>query len=183
DFFLQAEGHFAAALELDGANLFTRDEYARVCFNLADLEKGAKAQAWWRKTLDAFERVLATDPKPGLAEAALRESAVFWAYARAKCGQFAQAREQLWLMSTYAPQDWFPRYILAAVHLLEYRQQGQPGQLAAATEAFRRSLALNPVQARETGSQDPDLELLRQQQPELFTTDSEPPSANKELES
>lgn len=176
-FFLKAESHFGIALELDPANLFSLDEYARVCFNLADLETGAKAQHWWNQSLAAFASVMAADPKPGLSEAAIRESAVFWAYAQAKCGHFSQARQQLWTMSSFAPQDWLPRYMLASVWLLEYRQSQDQTQLEAAAVCFARSLTINPEQALATGLQDPDLELLRELHPALFQT---PPHLTKE---
>ena len=83
-------------------------------------------------------------------------------------------------MGTLAPADWFPRYVLACVELLAYRQRGHAGQLAAAAASFRRSLALNPSQTLASGRQDPDLALLRERHPELFQTPKPLSSTNKE---
>lgn len=178
--FLQAEAQFGEALALDPDNLFSRDEYARVCFNLADLESGQAARAWWQRSREAFERVLASDPKPGLPEAALRESAAFWAFATARCGEPDQARRQLWLMASLAPADWLPRYLLASVELQAYAESGDAARLDAAATSFRRSLAINPEASRRNGLSDPHLALLRELRPELFIPTIPNDSAPKE---
>lgn len=166
--FAEAEAHFAEALERDSDNLFSRDEYARVCFNLADLASGEAARTWWERSRQAFEAVFAGDPKPNLAESALRESAAFWAYAIARCGEPEQARRQLWLQSSLAPADWLARYLLASVNLLIFARSGEARDLAAAAQSFARSLAIHPSAALNNGRDDPHLAVLRERHPELF---------------
>lgn len=168
--FEQAEAHFTTALALDSDNLYSRDEYARVCFNLADLAKGADALRWWQRSRQAFAAVFAIDPKPGLSESALRESAAFWAYTVARCGEPEQARQQLWLQSSLAPADWLARYLLCTVSLLIYASSGEAADLAAAASSFERSLAIHPEATLRNGLSDPHLVPLREKHPALFVT-------------
>ncbi len=172
----EAESFLIKALELDCNNLFTRDEYARVCFNLAEISTKTVASQYWSKSIQAFEQIFATDPKVGLSESALQESLIFAAYARAKAGQFETAQQELAMILTLLPQDWFPRYVLACVHLQIYRKQKSKESLEQAVNWFKRSLSLNPARTLETALSDPDFETLRQQHPELFPKSKSPRS-------
>lgn len=164
--FEQAQQYFAQALEKQPDNAFTRDEYARVCFNLADLLP--EANTLWQASIFAFEATFASPQIRYFSPEARLESSLFWAYAHSKMGQPEQALKLLQVLGLFHDRHWLLHYLKACVHLQAFQQTADPSQLAAARQAYQQALSCDAASASAQAAHDPDLLPLQHHHPELF---------------
>lgn len=137
--FLTARARLAEAAHLAPDDVYILDEYARVCFNLAQSLSGPAAIAAWRETIAAFRAVLALESKAQLGLPMLKEASLFLALAFAQAGEAEQASLSLQLISSFCPQDWLLNYISACCLCL--RASGaETGWQAAAIRHLRIAL-------------------------------------------
>lgn len=166
--FQQAQNCFQQALQQDPDDIYTWDEYARVCFNLAHLASPKESDALWQTTIHAYRRVLFHRDNRLIGAEALLETTVFLSMAYAKSKQFEQATEWLSLIQAIRPQHELPHYARAC--LISLQSQSAACDLSEALEHLARALQL----ASDRGSlaqaarQDADLQALRQALPQEF---------------
>lgn len=111
--FAAAREQLQQASALAPEDVYILDEYARVCFNQAQILPEAAAQDAWTDTIAAFQAVLDTDHKAQLGLPMLKEASLFLALAYAKAGQPEQARLCLRLLGLFCAQDWLFHYVSA----------------------------------------------------------------------
>ena len=163
DDFAQAGRWFERALVLAPADLYIRDEYARLCFNQAFLCEPAEAAACWERTIQNFRQVLTSPHKHALGQQTLMESGAFLAHACTKSGRLEEAELILGLLESFNPGFWLLHYLQACFYTLSAVQRTEPDGLARALSALQRSIQCGDLTliAREA-RRDPDLKALRE---------------------
>lgn len=166
-----ARDRYALALETYQAglvqaphHLYLLDEIGRVHFNLADLQRGAKADEHWDASIACFREVLAHPDKLTLPPLSLRESGAFLALAYARRKAFDSALLLLDALSLDAGEPWCVPYIQACCLSLAWQNHPQTGWLDRAVAALNRALQLDAeaVKAQLILDQDKDLGPLLQ---------------------
>lgn len=144
--FLAAEEQFLAALaeEPHAANIL--DEYARLCFNLADLLPPEQAQKYWAASIASFEAMLACEDLHDLSEQERHQSACFLGHAYTKSGQFEAARQRLFLLRACVPELALVHYVLACHYALNAQAHSEQAEtlLDKALRALKEAVRLQP---------------------------------------
>lgn len=170
-YFEQAQTHYLQALKISPDDIFLLDEYARICFNLADLNLTGKQDALWNQAIEAFYQVICSEDVTALGMESVREANAFLAHAHSKAGYFEQARKLIGVIQSCNPDYWLIYYIKACYHSLRitagYRQDAESGWAA-----FERALSIqHPHNASLAYAQhDPDLQALKQIYPDEFAS-------------
>lgn len=167
---LQAVASLQEALQLAPDDIYILDEYARVCFNQADLQAAAGQSADYAPVIAAFEQVINSEQKYRLNYSDLLESTLFLIHAYAKAGDFASAETRIHLVESCLPNYWMVHYIKACLYSLRYHTDPQPDWIQRGLRALERALLIPETsnRSRSEAPHDPDLEYLRQQAPSQF---------------
>ncbi|MBF2053120.1 MAG: helix-turn-helix domain-containing protein [Candidatus Sericytochromatia bacterium] len=179
--FTAAQSAYQQALALSPDDIFLKDEYARICFNIADLSPEAEQPERWRAVIDELSAVLCAPDVAVLGLAHVREASVFLAHAHTKAGRFDEAHHLLSVLQACHPNEWLAHY--ARICFYSLRAQSHQGlkPAKAAKKAIQSDLdqglvalehALGlPTPANQTLEQaaaDQDLAFLRQQRSKPF---------------
>ena len=168
--FEQAQQHYLQALSISPDDVFLLDEYARICFNLADLNLTGQQSSLWDQAIEAFYQVICAEDVTALGMESVREANAFLAHAHSKAGYFEQARKLIGVIQSCNPDYWLIYYIKACYHSLRiiagFKQDAELGWVA-----FERARSIqHPHNASLAYAQhDPDLQALKQLYATEFT--------------
>lgn len=179
--FSSAQQAYQQALALNPSDIFLKDEYARICFNIADLSPEAEQPERWRAAIAELSAVLCAPDVAVLGLAHVREASVFLAHAHTKAGRFDEAHHLLSILQACHPNEWLAHYARVCFYSLraESRQGLKPAKnfkqaiqsdLDQGLSALEHALNL-PTPANQTLEQaaaDQDLAFLRQQRSKPF---------------
>jgi tetratricopeptide (TPR) repeat protein len=168
--FEQALNFYRAALAITPEDVYLLDEYARICFNLAELSTGAEREALWQQTIEALITVICFPGVGALGLESVRETNAFLAHAYTKSGQFEMARTLIGVMQSCQPDYWMVYYVKAC-HFSLRAAAGESDCIALALEALGRAVKVSSPQnnSRSLADADPDLAALREAEPAAFT--------------
>lgn len=141
----QALETYRQGLEQAPAHLYLLDEVGRVHFNLADLQRGARADAHWDACISCFRQVLAHPDKLQLAQLTLRETGAFLALALAHRKNFEAAFLLLDALTIDGGEPWSLWYIQACCAVMAYRQRAQESLLDQALTALANAHRFDPA--------------------------------------
>lgn len=163
---------FEQALVESSDDPYMLDELARLCFNLAYLQRTPEA---WQDTIVHYRRLMTSPLKYSLASQQLMESAAFLAHAYTQNGEYDQAQLTLGLLSAFKPEFWLVHYLEACMYSQRSgtyptdRDADVKSDLDLALAALERALAHDSHdQARAEAEHDPDLKALRSQRKAEF---------------
>jgi transcriptional regulator with XRE-family HTH domain len=179
--FARAQAAYQQALALNPEDIFLKDEYARICFNIADLSPEAEQPARWADAIAELGEVLCAPDVAVLGLAHVREASVFLAHAHTKAGHFEAAHHLLSVLQACHPNEWLAHYArvcfyslraAARSHLKPAKtwKQAIQSDLALGLAALEHALSL-PTPNNQTLQQAPtdqDLAFLRQQRSKPF---------------
>lgn len=166
----QAADALNEALQLDPEDIYVLDEQARVLFNLAYLDESAGKSADFAAVVAAFERVITSDDKTRLNYSELIESSLFLVHAYVKHQDYAAAERHIHIIECCLPNYWLVHYIKACLYNRRYESEPDRRWLEKSLRSLERALSISDPgnRARQEAAHDPDLLILRQQEPDRF---------------
>ncbi len=155
-----AQGHFESAIALaESASVYLQDEYARLIFNLAELDTYTDLTADWALVLDLYQKLWLHSERAFLKTEQQQEMLCFLALSYAKNGQFQHAQELLETLQLLAKNYPLSYYALACFWILKFEQTPDQSFLKAAEQQLDKLFDLAP-HYREQAEQDPALVAL-----------------------
>jgi len=179
--FLTAQQAYQQALKLNPDDIFLKDEYARICFNMADLSPESEQAERWTEAIAELSEVLCAPDVAVLGLAHVREASVFLAHAHTKSGRFEAAHHLLSVLQACHPNEWLAHYARVCFYSLraQHSQSLKPAKankteiqadLDQGLTALEQALNLPTPnnQTLEQAPSDQDLTFLRQQRSKPF---------------
>lgn len=164
----EAKNCFQSALKITPDDVYILDEYARVCYSLATLDKGTIPSKLWKECALCFEKVICSPNKHSLGAHHLLQSTAFWAMALAKSEDFDTAWLQLSVIEACIPGFWLVHYLKACYFCLRFQdtrlnKKQKDLQLDLALKSLETALKIEDPQnpTWREALVDPDLEILR----------------------
>lgn len=179
-YFCTAQSIYQQAMQLCPEDVFLLNEYARICFNIADLSPVEQQTEKWNEAIQQLSNVL-NAPKIGmLGISKVREASVFLAHAHSKSRRFEEAHHLLSVMQACHPNEWLPHYArvsfysLRAAYYAEKRPKGwkqeMESDLDAGISVLAQGIYLCSLEefAEEYILGDKDLLFLRKHRGQIF---------------
>lgn len=128
EYFMKAQKSYQQALVLNSDDIFLQDEYARICFNIADLSSPEKRPENWNMAIYELSRVLSSPQVTLLGLSQVRETSIFLAHAHSKAQRFDEAHHLLSVIQACHPNEWLAHYARVCFYSLraqfyEYSKQ------------------------------------------------------------
>lgn len=170
DLFRQAREQYEIALEIAPDDIFLLDEYARLCFHLAQLSHPDDARGFWEQCVRSFRKVICSEKNAVLGQEEIREACICMAQACAYSGQFDEAELILVLTRSMSPDFWPAHYGLACLYSQQFERSKDTRCLDRALHCLRHAFTLqeNDAGIRLKARNDPALNPLRQKRRKLF---------------
>lgn len=171
----EAKQCFHKALKASPEDVYILDEYARVCYSLATLDKKGSPSPLWNESASTFQKVICSQDKHSLGATHLLHSTAFWALALAKSQNYEQAWLQLSVIEACIPDFWLVHYLKASYFCLRVqavklsakeKKQHLDQALKCVETVLKNEDPQNP--SRTEALVDPDLHVLRQERQEAF---------------
>lgn len=127
-YFTSAQSVYQQALRLNPEDVFLQNEYARICFNIADLSPPEQQTEQWSEVIQQFSKVLNSSAIGVLGISQVREASVFLAHAHSRSKRFEEAHHLLSIMQACHPNEWLPHYARVCFYSLraQYFAQDKP---------------------------------------------------------
>jgi transcriptional regulator with XRE-family HTH domain len=117
--FITAQKAYKQAMTLNSEDVFLLDEYARICFNIADLSPPEQQAESWSLAIHELSRVLSSPEVTLLGLSQVRETSVFLAHAHSKAQRFEEAHHLLSVMQACHPNEWLAHYARVCFYSLQ----------------------------------------------------------------
>lgn len=163
ELFRQAREQYDIALEIAPDDVYLLDEYARLCFHLAQLSEEPERTRLWETSIKTFRKVICAENNAILGLEAIREACICMAQACSHAGRFDEAELILVLTRSMSPEFWPAHYALACLHSLQFERSKDNRQLDRALTNLRQAFRLQQADTgiRRLARTDPDLNPLR----------------------
>lgn len=170
ELFRQARTQYDIALEIAPEDVYLLDEYARLCFHLAQLSEEPERAKLWDLSVRTFRKVICSENNAILGQEEIREACICMAQACSHAGRFDEAELILVLTRSMSPDFWPAHYGLACLHSLQYERTKENRYLDKAFNSLRQAFRLQQADTgiRRMAKNDPDLNPLRQKRRKVF---------------
>jgi transcriptional regulator with XRE-family HTH domain len=162
--FKQSKELFQELLVNNPNNIYIRDEFARVCFNLAHqfAADEAKAKEFWQASIDSFKQIIHAEDKFSLGQETILESCLFLAHAYSKTQDYDTAETLLNTIEiAISSPNWMVPYLKACFYILRSEQGNNILELDKALYYLELAKKISPNTVCKTALLDPDLDFLR----------------------
>lgn len=169
ELFRQAREQYDIALDIAPDDVYLLDEYARLCFHLAQLSEEPERTRLWDLSIKTFRKVICAENNSILGQEEIREACISMAHACSHADRFDEAELILVLTRSMSPDFWPAHYALASLHSLQYERSKEGRYLDRAFNSLRQALSLHAENSiRRMAKQDPDLNPLRTKRRKAF---------------
>lgn len=163
-YFRRSRENYEQAMAIAPNDVYVLDEYARLCFSLANLSEEPERKRLWGTCIDAFMQVLATPSNHELGLDGIREACLSLAQAYQRSGRILEAELVLSVARSTSPESWQLLYASACLYSQLYESKKSAAHLDRSLAYLNMALKVQvgDNQTREKALEAPELQALRQ---------------------